>query len=725
MLDRHPSRHGDRRDGRDSRLPDARGLDRPGGRLGDRPLDRPGDRSRDFSGSDRRAIDANPRDFGSSDRTRSDRDRVRPDPPPRWTAESARENFERSSNSGRGVENGRLSRDMPPPRASASERGPSTNSDRQPLVNPERQELINPERAAWISGEKDTARSDSPRRGREETRDRVSSRPQSPRRHVSEKDHSELRRDDRPLRNGAPDPYNSLRSRPDDVQPPPAGPRSDRPLDRTNERGSSDRSAFQPAPSSLRSVDPDHGRLNSTPRQQGESTFGRLNPAPTPASTAGPDIPSGPRDRNNRTGRNPPPPRQDRRTDGPRPPTPEKQPPTGPSSRNPRRSASGQFDQVSASQGSAPSTPVAASSALIHPDRLKQLGSTVVPPPPPAPAAISANVPIYPDRQKALESPVMPPPAAQQNNNRGRPPLPPVATGIPPSGPKGSQPSPGGLGTNGLAAPTGPASATERAARGGRRQLAGIQTMLQQAGQQNVPDRNMRRGRMSSGIGPETPIASPSIPAPPPPPPGPPPARADALRDAPRAIINPERADLITGNTGPAEERDRDRNGRRERSGHHSRRGSRSPGRERDSKRGVAPEEDRTRSDYRDRRDPERDRHAPRSPARDLIAGRDAGSGRESGRDRERERERDGSRRDGRERDAAREPHETGWTGERGAERGAERGSERGSGRSREIRGDVRGDERRDSRSTRDDGARKRHSEEGMDSRGREKRPRR
>jgi len=47
---------------RDSRLPDVRALDRPGGRLGDRPGDRPGDRLRDFSGSDRRAMDANPRD---------------------------------------------------------------------------------------------------------------------------------------------------------------------------------------------------------------------------------------------------------------------------------------------------------------------------------------------------------------------------------------------------------------------------------------------------------------------------------------------------------------------------------------------------------------------------------------------------------------------------------------------------------------------------------------
>jgi THO complex subunit 2 len=41
------------------------------------------------------------------------------------------------------------------------------------------------------------------------------------------------------------------------------------------------------------------------------------------------------------------------------------------------------------------------------------------------------------------------------------------------------------------------------------------------------------------------------------------------------------------------------------------------------------------------------------------------------------------------------------------------------------MRGDMRGEERRDNRSIREDGGRKRHSEEGMDSRGREKRPRR
>jgi THO complex subunit 2 len=723
LLDRHP-RYSDRRDGRDSRPTDLRGVERPS--------NRPGDRPREYAGGDRRPVEPMPRDFGRSSDRGPGSERARLDPP-RWTADSGRDNHDRTTNGARVPSDGRLSRDMAPPRLS-SDRGP-TNPERIPQVNPERQELINPERAALISSDKDTGRSESPRRSREDTRER-GSRPQSPRRHTSEKNHSDSRRDDRLARNAPVESHPSSRSRAEESQPPPAGPRSERTADRGP---SNDRVPFQPPQPLSRNMDLDHGRLNAGARQQPDPNFGRLNPAPPS------DIPSGPRDRTSRGNRptNLPAPRRDGRSmETPRPPTPEKQPPTGPAgNRHPRRTASGQFEPIVTTGASAPSTPVVASPATgIHPDRLKALGSSVPQVVHNQPASPGVAPPIHPDRLRALtnDSPVKSNPQRPIHNDRGRPNMPPLATAVPPSGPKGSQSSPT-IPQNGFAAPTGPASATERAARGNRHQLAGINTIIQQSNQGPNRMNSRGRGRMGSGMGPDTPNSGPPTPSvvlpppPPPPPPGPPPSNKEAGRE----LINPQRADLITSGVAPVDERDRDRSGRRERSGRHSRRSSRSPARERDAKRGS--EEDRLRSDYRDRTErprgdrgeAEKDRQTRSSPLRESAAGRDGAgregasgrdvaSGRDSGRDRERERdrERDSGRRDGRdgrERDITRDAHEAGWNGERG-------GSERGpSARSRDLRGENRGEERRDSRGNREDGGggRKRHSDEGVD-RGRD-----
>jgi THO complex subunit 2 len=699
-LDRHPSRLGDRRDERDSRLSDPRRLDGAGDRFGDRsrpPM------------NDRRSNDNNSRDFGRpSDRA----DRDRRDLPPWWNGEPARDNLERAPNTNRPVDNGRLSRDMPPPRSGGvnSDRSAPSTSDPRALINPDRQELINPARAALISGDIEVPRPESPRRSRDEPR--LSSNPQSPRRHA-EKGHSDTRNDDRSHRNGPVDSYSSSsRTRTDD-QPPPAGPRGDRAGDRGSERSSNnDRTPFQPPPQLPRSIDPGHGRLNASSRQQPDPNFGRLNTTPVA------DIPSGPRDRHgmrgNRMDNASPPmqqPRQDRRTaaDIHRPPTPEKQPPTGPSAgRHLRGRSSGQFDPISTIQGVTQSTPTLQSSATgVHPDRLKQVGPTPVQPSPP----------IHPDRLRDMmgnDSPAGPPSGGQFNNSRSRPHVPSVNTAGPPSGPKSTQSSPIGplSGTNGFAAPTGPASATERAARGGRRQLQGINSMLQQVGQQNASDRNPRRGRMSSGLGPDTPMSAPQTPivAPPPPP--------LSVQESPANSVghstNPPRADLITGSTPSTDERGRDKSSRRERSGHHSRRSSQSPGRERDSKPRL--------QEYRDRREPEKVRP---SHGRDLMEagdGRDPASGRDSARERER---RSGGRRDNREKEPNREPHNSSWASERDRpiERGADRtsdhrASERGG--SRHNRDTRAGEERRES-----GGGRKRQSEEVMESRGHDKRPRR
>ncbi|CZT04760.1 hypothetical protein WAI453_007691 [Rhynchosporium graminicola] len=762
LLDRHTPRHGDRRDGRESRTQDprpdrqsgGRSGDRPIERIGDRPGDRPGDRLRDFPGNDRRVPDPATREFGRPiDRAPgADRERIK-EPPPRWTADSAREKLDKTAQA-REVDSSRQSRDMLPPRASGplSDRISGSSSDRLPAVVPERQELINPERAALISADKNPSRSNSPRRGREEPREKGSSRPQSPRRNGADKDHSDSRRDDRSSRSNLPESYNSPRGRVDEIQPPPAGPRGDRPAER-DPAVPNVKPAFQAAQIPARSVDSDHGRLNAVNRAPPDPNFGRLT---APAS----DIPSGPRDRNGRGNRvaNPPLPPQYNPRSGelPRPPTPEKQPPTGPSSgRHPRRGGSMQVDPISIVSGSntVVSTPAAQSPVTaIHPDRLRQLGGPVAP----QPQAGQQPVGIHPDRLKAfgnedaVRSHPQPHVGNNHNNNRSRPNisqnsmanLGSLATTIPPSGPKGVQSSPIQPGPNGFAAPTGPSSANERAARGGRRQLAGINTMLQQAGQQIAPERMTvrgRGGRVSTGMGPEAPNSGPSTPILPVPPPlsGPPPARQEPIKDLGRDIINPARADLITGAEPPKEDRDMDRSGRRDRK---SRRGSRSPGRERESKRG-APDEDRTqRSEYRERSERrvsergegEKDRHQSKSspaPPRELMTGRDSmGGGREGGRDRDRDRQSSG-RRDVRERDITRDLT-AGWPNERGGhERSNERGGGGRSGRDTRSSGDLRGnaEARRDgNRSTRDEGGRKRRSDEGgMESRGHDKRVRR
>ncbi|CAG8957333.1 hypothetical protein HYFRA_00010757 [Hymenoscyphus fraxineus] len=712
-LDRH-RQHPDRRDIRD-----------PGpGRM-----DRPGDRPREYNGIDRRG-EPGARDFGRlPDRIPGpDRERTRPDPPPRWTPDSSRDNanIDRAANSGRSNDgNGRMPREngMPPPRAlgvSADRGAPPINPDRLDRISHATPDLINPERAALISSD---VRSESPRRHRDD-RDRGGPRVQSPpRRHGSDRDHLEGRRDDRSSRAGPGDNHSS-RGRNDEI-PPPAGPRNDRPSERTLDRN--DRSGAFQSPPNPRTVDPNHGRLNPAPQQ--DPSFGRLNPAPTQ------DIPSGPRDRHLRGSRNISGPA---RSDGRdtrvqpeqivRPPTPEKQPPTGPASgRHSRRTASGQFDNVSLQSGSAPSTPTvgAASTAMhTHPDRMRVIGSN--------PQTPVATPPMHPDRMKAAfgsephSRPPLPPNQMHSSGGRNRPPVPAVNTATPPSGPKGVQQSPITPNSNGMVPPTGPSSNNERQQRGGgaRRQLTGINSMLQQAGQ---PDRmNVRgRGGARGGMQQESPIsASPNsmIPPPPPPPPG---------RPGPRDQI-PDRVELFDNNEAPpVEDREKERSSRRP--GRHSRRSSRSPDRVRESKRTGADDERPSRSEHRERRggdrglerDPERERHPGRSPHRDLVTGREpGGSSRDGGRERDSHRE--SGRRDGRERDVVRDPHEVPWNGDRG-------GSERTvGGRSREDRpsrgDDRRGGEGRDTRGSRgDDSGRKRRGDEGgMDSRGHEgKRPRR
>lgn len=668
-LDRHPSlRHGDRRDTRDTRLPEPGRLDRPG------PGDRP---PRDYQGNDRRGLDQAPRDFGRpSDR---DRDRARPDPPPRWTGESARDTQDRGGP--RGVDqSGRLSRDgaLPPPRM-AGDRGHPGAPEKLQGANVDRQEFVNPERAAIISSTNTPPRSDSPRRLRDDDRDR--SRPQSPRRYNSERDHQDSRHDDRPGRIGPADGY-TPRSR-EDMGAPPAGPRNDRPTDRIGDRGGPDRSrdAFQPSQPPARSFDPNHGRLNN--RQQSDPNFGRLNDA------SGVDIPSGPRDRivntrGNRIVSAPQTRREGRMSDIPRPPTPpEVSVPTGPSStRQSRRPASGHGGEPNT-----PSTPSGPPNTSNYNDR---------------PAAEQQTLPsdasqpgMHPDRLKAFANDGSSS-SPQAGGGHSRPPLPSVVTQGPPSRGKMSQASPVSAGGSGLPAPTGPASAIERPGRGSRQsqiQLNGINDTLSQANkasQPNVPGRMNVRGRGARLAG--EPFSGPPTPV------GPP---SDGRQDAGHDLMNPTRADLITGG-GPSDPRDR---GRHDRPTRHSQPESRSPTRER-SKRGPGDNErDPGYREYRERKEGGHgndDRPGGRDGSRNVMPG----GGRDLNHERDNHREPMGRRGDPRERGQ----HDAPWTGPDRGERGGGRGRDR----------DFRGDDRRDNRGPRDDGGvgRKRRSEEGMADRG-------
>lgn len=647
MLDRQtPSRHNERRDGRDTVRPDTNRLDRPGD--GPREFSQGGERrgadsaSRDFPRpaergaerersrdphplpqGDRRGAEPTSRDFPRVAERGSEREQRIRDPPPRWTPESARENQERAANSARPSESsGRLSRDntMPPPRASSNtaipDRGPHVNPERLPLVaSSERQEIINPARAALI-GVQAPQRSDSPHRGRDDPKDHVPSRAHSPRRNT-ERDHSaprrddhrrdDYRRDDRTPRNPPAEPFNPTQhGRPEDIQHPPAGPRSERNTERSTERlPSLDRSRevqlSQSTQAPPRLANADHGRLNTIGRSQPDPNFGRLNSSP-----AAEMIPSGPRERGPRSGNrmaSAPQPRRDGRpldVGPPRPPSPAiSDIPTGPmSGRHPRRQASVQFDVAPSVVTTIPVAPSIPSPG-IHPERLRQLANLsphqpIAPPAPPPPSAI------HPDRLPAFDNnprhnqdnrPDLP--ASQPSNSRTRPRLPAVVTNSgPPLGPRGSQASPISSGSKGLAAPTGPASNMERGPNGlngptinlpqgqqraiGRRQITGIQTLLSQANGNGSMNVRGRGGRMSSSAHAETPTSAPSTPIIPPPPPGPPPGRPEQFRD----LINPARADLITGgSTTPSSNERESRSSRRgrESGGRHSRRSSKSP----------------------------------------------------------------------------------------------------------------------------------------------------
>jgi len=733
----------DHRDPRDIRAQDGRA---------DRPV-------RDVPGPDRRPEPPSRESLRHPDRDWA----ARGEPPPRWNDHGPSERDRPPRDRLPPSHDGRLPRDntsATPPlaqaRPSASQLGPreSASSQDRGRVNPDdRPDLVNPGRAALIN---DT-RAPPPRPARDEPRERVSSRTQSPRaaeRRNAEPIPGDRTRDDR---HGRPHHAESHPSNRDGHGPPSHLPGRERPLDRDNDRTMPDRArerSFQ-EPSSSRHPDADHGRLNHQ-----DPNYGRLNPV------AGSEIPSGPRGRGRDAARvssvNGPPHRPDDHipaAETHRAPTPERQPPTGPSGSRTSRRGRGHDANPTMTPTAPASVPPAAT--VIHPERAGRIDSpgpsrTPAQAPPSSSPAPSAGV--HPDRlgQIGGQPPTRPASRANlaplQTPDRHAP----APTGSGPPAPRPSVPDVASVSASdhlgGRTTPTGPASSVDRSRNRSERLMRGIQDTISGGSNRRSGPRGHIAGSDAQVLAGGSPVTTP----------------VQERHDPMRRDFGPDRAPPASGpaSTTPREPRgpplddfhgstgrDGDRNYRREhrsdRSGRPSRRSSRerSPERDRDSK---------TQRDYRERRpegpgaplndsrDADRERPIPpslppppRRPVREPNSANMEPLGGLNNRDPNREPL--GGARDSRHRgDSRGEPRGEG----RGEGRGEIRGEGRGDGGGRapeEWAGPGRGgrggggprdsgfrpgDERRDQR---EDRGRKRRSDEGVGSLGseREKRQRR
>ncbi|RGP73669.1 regulatory rlr1 [Fusarium longipes] len=548
------------------------------------------------------------RDSRNFDATRPDRPRDFPD---RRTQEHGREPS-RSDGSGRRGEHERER-----PRDAKSSRGhdhgrlnetpasaptaPAAAEAPEPHINPERAALfaqdnkqsrapdsdrpgrgrktapvepldtINPERAALMGNNRDSTPSRAPRNEAREHNPRT----QSPRRSGREERHD---------RNYPVDHRPSGRD-PRERSPLPGTYRGDRPMDRDNERPSvmkgRDASGFQTTPS--RVPESDH----KPPHQ--DDSYGRLNTIQNVA-----DIPHGPKARGRGSTRGHSGPQAlPGRFAGPeaeRAPTPDRPPPTGPSSGRGRR---GGYEQNAgpvtpsgtpggpggrlrnAGPGQNMPSPASANATPtgVHPERLAQIGGggSSLPPPPPA---------------------GQPPHGPSNSHGHGRQSM--GGANTPDRGHNsGPRQTPGGYAgspTGEPNVPTGPASSERR--NGGRRQLAGINSTLQQA-QANMPDTSRsssgRRGqqtRQPLGGGSDAQVLTGGSPAT-----TPAQERPDPIKNEPSSRA-PANGDESSGRG----EHDRSRRDRESRSNRPSRRGSRDRDRDR------SPGRDKEHREHRDRR---------------------------------------------------------------------------------------------------------------------------
>lgn len=442
-----------------------------------------GDR-RDHHAADRRGNDSNSREPSRL----SDRDwPSRPESIPRRGEPSSDRDTRPSRDRG---QSGRDSRGPREQLSAASHLQPAASKPaaEEPPMNPQRAalfqaddrtEMINPQRAALMQNSPNNASTRSPR---DSGRDRASSRTSSPRRddrhNPGVPSGNPVREDRHARRNGgAPEPSQL--------------PVRDSDQSRDPDRLTSDRSR-DTAPQGLpsRPQESDRGRSS-----QQDPNYGRLNPIPSVTDTAPQGPREGPRGRGARNSARisstPTAPRSEGRMlppDAPRAPSPDRQPPTGPSSSRPRRPQSNQLDQAQnagSPTGHVPNTGM-------HPDRIKQFESS------------SVQVPIHPDRVSHIAPPPPPPPPPSgATPSRSRPNMPPINTGdraptpTGPSGPRHGQSSlPNTPVTEHSAphsAPTGPAGTHDRQRGSVRRQLENLQNSITP----NRRDNDYRRQRAS------------------------------------------------------------------------------------------------------------------------------------------------------------------------------------------------------------------------------------
>ncbi|KAI1430387.1 transcription factor/nuclear export subunit protein 2-domain-containing protein [Xylaria sp. FL1777] len=476
------------RDGRDLRDPRTIRL----------PEDPRPPRPRDYQAPDRRLPEAPARESHRLERDRpphrSDSTRRMESIPQDRDLHQPRDRAPSAVNVPRSTDAGREIREIPGPAKPMLP--PSQPETPGPTVNPERARLINAERSDDRSATMKSARvgllNDS-RHNREDSRDRNSSRVTSPRRGDRSEVHSgEPPREERRVPRGE----HHIQGRDQRNEPQGTPARSGRMGDHEADRLATDRSRESPAfPGQAPPTrgEPEHGRVNMQ-----DPEYGRLSSIPSMGDMGNP--PEGPRGRGRNAARGPvniPQARPDPRQPGGdihRPPSPDRHhPPTGPSSSRQRRNQNG-MQQVPV-----PNLPAAGSAALpgMHPERLRQLSSSMGGNPPPPQSTYAPPMPtpasVHPDRMAQI-APQSSPAGNPHHGGRSLPPLqtpdrPPLGSAPSHRPPPASLSMAPGADISPMSAPTGPATANDRS-RNGRRQLSGINSILQ--GGPNVRSKGSR-----------------------------------------------------------------------------------------------------------------------------------------------------------------------------------------------------------------------------------------
>ncbi|GAP92535.1 putative THO complex subunit 2 [Rosellinia necatrix] len=444
-----------------------------------------------------------PRDYQAPDR------RVQEPPPPRDSHRSERDRPPHRMDSTRRIDSGPQDRDLPRSRDGAPPVINIASTPTKPMLPSPQSEpagpTVNPERARLIDRSDDrppamnparAARLNDGRPGREDSRDRNPTRVGSPRRGDRSESHGgDPLRDERRMHRGEhPAPGRDQRHE-SQATLPRGGRIGDHEADRTTSERPRESPSFQSHVPSARG-EPEHGRLNLQ-----DPEYGRLSSIPS-IGDMGNAPPEGPRGRGRIAARGPvhiPQTRPEARQpggDAHRPASPERHhPPTGPSSSRQRRNQNGIQHGPTSVSTAAPAAPPAPPN--VHPERLRQLSSSIAGNPPPTQPAYSPPMPtpasVHPDRMAQIV-PQSSPAGMPHQGGRALPPLQ-TSDRPPPSAASSHRPPPTafpnvppGADNSPISAPTGPA-ANDRS-RNSRRQLSGINSILQ--GGPNVRSKGSR-----------------------------------------------------------------------------------------------------------------------------------------------------------------------------------------------------------------------------------------